>query len=139
MAMASRYLRAFYSAYQDVDLKAICHEQARLADVWPASPKDATEASVLAGNIFSEMFLGNLVHTSTVMLRCERLRKTGLFDTSLRHSGEDYDFHFRATSHGPVALLDFPTIRYRARSTEPSPMDDSCSAQQPCYDYEIFW
>jgi GT2 family glycosyltransferase len=47
------------------------------------------------------------------MLRRERLRKTGLFDTSLRHSGEDYDFHFRATSHGPVVLLDFPTIRYR--------------------------
>jgi GT2 family glycosyltransferase len=84
-----------------------------LADVWPRAAQEVADTPVLAGDIFNAMFFGNLVHTSTVMLRRERLVRTGLFDPLLRFSGEDYEFHFRTASHGPVALLDAAAIRYR--------------------------
>jgi GT2 family glycosyltransferase len=59
------------------------------------------------------MLLGNLVHTSTVVVRRDRLRQVGGFDTSLVHSGEDYEFHLRTCSHGPVAFIDTPSLLYR--------------------------
>jgi GT2 family glycosyltransferase len=58
------------------------------------------------------MIVGNLVHTSTVLIRRERAQAVGLFDERYR-TGEDYDFHLRTCYEGPVALLDAPSIRYR--------------------------
>jgi hypothetical protein len=58
------------------------------------------------------MIVGNLVHTSTVLLRRERARAVGFFNERFR-TGEDYDFHLRTCYGGPVALLDAPSIRYR--------------------------
>jgi len=112
-SLNQRYLRKFYHAYQNVDLESVCDKHCRLADVWPGAPMSIASSPILAGDIFSQMFLGNLVHTSTVMLRRERLLKTGLFDVGLRFSGEDYEFHLRTTSHGPVAFLDASSILYR--------------------------
>jgi len=59
------------------------------------------------------MFFGNLVHTSTVLLRRSRQESVGLFDTSLVRTGEDYDFHFRTSRTGDVAYIDVSSIRYR--------------------------
>jgi hypothetical protein len=70
------------------------------------------------GDILSPMLLGNLVHTSTVLLRRQRLRQVGGFDTSLTVTGEDYDFHLRTCSFGPVALLDVPSIHYRVGAAD---------------------
>jgi GT2 family glycosyltransferase len=64
------------------------------------------------GEIFSEMIMGNMVHTSTVLLRRSRQLKVGGFNESLQFSGEDYDFHLRACGAGPVALIDVPTVLY---------------------------
>ena len=64
------------------------------------------------------MFMGNLVHTSTVLLRRDRQEKVGLFDVSLIKSGEDYDFHFRTCRMGDVAYVDVPSILYRVGAAD---------------------
>ena len=108
-----RYLRTFYDAHALARLEDVCEHAGPLKHAWPGAPADVAAAAVYMGDIFSQMLLGNLVHTSTVVLRRDRLRLAGGFDTSLTHSGEDYEFHLRTCSHGPVALLDASSLLYR--------------------------
>lgn len=68
--------------------------------------------AVYFGDIFSQMMLGNLVHTSTVLLRRDRQMEVGFFDERFR-TGEDYKFHLMTCRAGPVAFADVSTIRYR--------------------------
>ena len=116
--LRKRYLREFYAAHRRVKIEEVCGQTRILSDLWPASPPAIAAPKVYVGEIFSHMILGNLVHTSTAMLTRERLRATGLFDQQLHHSGEDYDFHLRTTMHGPVALLDEPSILYRVGASD---------------------
>ena len=67
---------------------------------------------LFCGDVFSPMVLGNLVHTSTVLIRRERQQQVGLFDEAYR-VGEDYPFHLRTAHAGPVAFVETPSIRYR--------------------------
>jgi glycosyltransferase involved in cell wall biosynthesis len=99
-----RYLRKMYSAYQycptSRELFAKGLRETRIED-----------ADAFCGDIFSFMVLGNLVHTSTVLLRRERLTRVGFFNERFR-TGEDYPFHLKCCGEGPVAYLDTVTIRY---------------------------
>jgi glycosyltransferase involved in cell wall biosynthesis len=99
-----RYLRRMYSAYEFYptarQLFADGLQEARIGEI-----------EAYCGNIFSPMVLGNLVHTSTVLLRRERLNKVGFFNESYR-TGEDYPFHLNTCKEGPVAYVDAATIRY---------------------------
>jgi glycosyltransferase involved in cell wall biosynthesis len=109
-----RHLRSMYSAYRWFTDEQIFSSSIRLDEI--ASPglrATVGDARLRTGDIFSKMIMGNLVHTSTVVLRRERLEKVRGFDESLRYSGEDYDFHLRTTREGPVGLLDLPAIRYQ--------------------------
>ena len=76
------------------------------------APKTAAAHPVYTGSIHSHMFMGNVVHTSTVLVRREWARRIGGFDLEMRPAGEDYDFHFRITKCGPVAFIDAPSILY---------------------------
>lgn len=58
------------------------------------------------------MIVGNLVHTSTVLLSRKRASAVGFFYEAFR-SGEDYEFHLRTCREGPVAFLDESSVRYR--------------------------
>jgi GT2 family glycosyltransferase len=69
--------------------------------------------SFWAGDIFTQMILGNLVHTSTVLLRRERLQQVVRFNPELKVSGEDYDFHLRTCRAGPVGFIEAATIQYQ--------------------------
>ena len=114
-----QYLRKFYCAHLRVRIEEVCHRTATLGELWPAAPGGEVAARpVYVGDIFSHMLLGNLVHTSTVLLRRDRLRLTGEFDRSFRFSGEDYEFHLRTSFYGPVALLDASSIRYRVGAVD---------------------
>ena len=99
-----RYLRMMYSAYKYYptarQLFAKGLQEARIAG-----------ADAFCGDIFSPMVLGNLIHTSTVLMRRERLIKVGFFDEGYR-TGEDYPFHLKTCKEGPVAYVDAVTIRY---------------------------
>jgi len=106
------YLRTMYGAYREVTIDRVLERRGSLGRYDPECPPGAETAPVYVGDLFPFMILGNLVHTSTVVIRRDRLRKTGGFDER-RRTGEDYEFHLRTTYQGPVGLLDTPTIRYR--------------------------
>jgi glycosyltransferase involved in cell wall biosynthesis len=112
------YLRTFYRAYNVVDIARLCQMRGRLEEIWPGAPPQAARCSVYSGDIFSAMFSGNLVHTSTVLLKRERLLLVGEFDTGLSPSGEDYEYHLRTSYFGPVGFLDASSIEYRVGASD---------------------
>jgi glycosyltransferase involved in cell wall biosynthesis len=107
------YLRTFYSAYSRVNEDEIFSLSGSFSRLCPAVEGVSEKTTYRVGQIFGPMLMGNLVHTSTVLMRRERLQQIGGFDTELRRTGEDYDFHLRNCACGPVALLDEPSILYR--------------------------
>jgi GT2 family glycosyltransferase len=107
------HLRKMYSAYKLFSDDQIFSEAIPLREIAPEQAATLGEARLRMGRIFSKMIMGSLVHTSTVLLRRERLDRVGGFDESLRHTGEDYDFHLRTCREGPVGLLDLAAIRYQ--------------------------
>jgi glycosyltransferase involved in cell wall biosynthesis len=110
----SRYLRVMYGAYRWFPTSEdLFDEQHPLREVAPGLASVVGDNRLFAGDIFSPMVTGSLVHTSTVLLRRERLSRVGGFDKSLEPAGEDYDFHLRTCREGPVAYADIPSIRYQ--------------------------
>lgn len=107
------YLTRMYSAYAQFDREKHFREKLEIGEVWEECPTGWKDRFCYSGNIFPWMFLGNLVHTSTVLLRRERRNAVGGFDVSLIESGEDYNFHLRTCKAGDVAYLDLSSIRYR--------------------------
>jgi hypothetical protein len=76
-------------------------------------PLEGPQLKVFSGDIFSAMITGNLVHTSTVLMRRSRFENVNAFNESLHYSGEDFDFHLRTCREGQVAYLDVPSVLYR--------------------------
>ena len=113
-----RYLRTFYGAHALARIEQVLEGTGALEGIWVEAPADVATAPTYKGDLFSSMLLGNLVHTSTVVLRRDRLRMGGGFDTSLTHSGEDYEFHLRTCSHGAVAFIDAPSLLYRVGAAD---------------------
>lgn len=111
--VASRYLRTYYDAYRFVTTEQIMSTSGVIADEFPEVPAELSQERYFMGDIFRFMMLGNLVHTSTVVMRRERMRLTGSFDTSLPITGEDYDFHLRSSAIGAAGFLNVPSILYR--------------------------
>jgi glycosyltransferase involved in cell wall biosynthesis len=108
-----RYLRTMYSAYRWYPTnEALFAGSEALSLVAPRLRDHVGEARFWTGNIFSQMIMGNLVHTSTVLIRRDRLDRVQGFDVKLM-PGEDYDFHLRTCKHGPVGYVDRTTIRYQ--------------------------
>jgi glycosyltransferase involved in cell wall biosynthesis len=107
------YLRTMYHAYRGVTNEQLFSRSTPLREIAPELADVVGDAPLRTGNLFSRMILGNHVHTSTVVLRRERLAKVRGFDETLRYSGEDYDFHLRTCREGTVGLLDLPAIRYQ--------------------------
>ena len=65
------------------------------------------------------MFLGNLVHPPTAIMRRDRLRAAGAYEPNVTgDGGDDYHFYYRVCEKGPVALLDAPTILYRLHESQ---------------------
>jgi glycosyltransferase involved in cell wall biosynthesis len=113
MRLHERYLRIMYNAYQHFGDGELFEEGRALTQLVPDLAMLAPGVNVYWGDIFSQMVMGNLVHTSTVLLRRERFEKVKGFDEALQVTGEDYDFHLRTCREGPVAFLDAPSILYQ--------------------------
>jgi glycosyltransferase involved in cell wall biosynthesis len=104
-----RYLRRMYQTYRFFPTPE---------DIFSAElTGDSDAPRIYYGDIFSQMAIGSLVHTSTVLLRRTRADAVGFFREDFR-SGEDYEFHLRTCKAGPVAFLDAPTIKYRVESAD---------------------
>ncbi len=107
------HLRTMYNAYRWFTTEQIFSQSTPLRTLVPNLAEVVGDAQLRTGNIFSKMIMGNLVHTSTVVLRRDRLKLVKGFNESLRFSGEDYDFHLRTARQGPVGLLDLSAIQYQ--------------------------
>ncbi|HVJ68912.1 MAG TPA: glycosyltransferase [Caulifigura sp.] len=107
------YLRKMYKGYRRLTQGNLFAESARIGDLLPDDSSVVTDARVAWGRIYSNMVCGNLVHTSTVLMRRERAAQVGPFDESMRTGGEDYKFHLTTTRLGAVAFVDAATIDYR--------------------------
>lgn len=115
----AEYLRTFYQAsFRHTRIEQICEPAGMLRAFFPDAPRSAAAHPVYTGSIHSHMFMGNIVHTSTVVVRREWARRIGGFDLEMRPAGEDYDFHFRITGCGPVAFIDAPSILYRVNAED---------------------
>ena len=115
----AEYLRTFYKAsFKHTQLERICEPAGMLRAFFPGAPQSAAAHPVYTGEIWSHMFMGNVVHTSTVVVRREWALRIGGFDLDMRPAGEDYDFHFRITRCGPVAFIDAPSILYRVNAQD---------------------
>jgi len=113
------YLALMYdSGYKHFDREKHLRSAGTIEGIWLDCPAKWVGRKYYSGNIFAWMFFGNLVHTSTVLLRRSTQGSVGLFDVSLERSGEDYDFHFRTSRVGDVAYIDVSTIRYRVGATD---------------------
>jgi glycosyltransferase involved in cell wall biosynthesis len=113
--VSPRFLRTMYRApYRWFPTsESLFSTSEPLAALFHSPPASAADARVYVGDISSQMIMGNLVHTSTVLLRRERFEPLGGFDESLKPSGEDYDFHLRTCQAGPVAYADVASIQYQ--------------------------
>jgi glycosyltransferase involved in cell wall biosynthesis len=108
-----RFLTTMYSSYQRFSRDQLFREARPLSAIDGRLAAALGDPRVFLGDIFSPMITGNLVHTSTVVLRRARFEHVREFDVDLRHSGEDYDFHLRTCREGDVAYLDAPSILYQ--------------------------
>ena len=82
-------------------------------DVCPEAPPDVAQASFRYGDIFSPMFMGNLVHPPTALLRRKHLCRTGGLNTAFAWAGEDYEFFWRVSREGLGALVEASSMLYR--------------------------
>ena len=106
-----RYLRTMYRAYRWFDASDLFRESQPLPPI--GAPLPPEPAAIGIGDIYSQMIMGNLVHTSTVLFRRERLDKVRGFNETLRPSGGDYDFHLRVCREGPVGFINLAAIGYQ--------------------------
>ena len=116
--LTTRYLRTMYSTYEGHGPEFPFPSSSTLkeipglatADLPAAVPSDTV---IRTGRILREMVFGNLVHTSTVLIRKSVADRVGPFDEAMRRAGEDYDYHLRTCSLAEVAYLDLSSMEYR--------------------------
>jgi GT2 family glycosyltransferase len=107
-----RYLRTMYNAYRWFTSEQLYSQSYPLAGMAPNLSNVVGAATFSTGTIFSQMVMGNLVHTSTVLLRRERLQSVGPFNEDLRIA-EDYEYFLRTCKQGLVGFVDLATIQYQ--------------------------
>ena len=109
----ARFLRRMYGTYRHFDESALFETTEMLGSMLPHGCRHLANVPARRGRIGTAMMVGNLVHTSTVLMTRARLAQAGRFDESLAPAGEDHDFHLRVCQAGPVALIDVPAISYQ--------------------------
>jgi len=108
------YLRVMYDAYRWFPKPEGLFQSSQPIDaVAPRAAEIAPGRRFYFGDIGAEMLMGNLVHTSTVVLTRARADMIKSFREDLRHAGEDFEFHLRTCRAGPVGFLDVSAIRYQ--------------------------
>jgi GT2 family glycosyltransferase len=108
-----RYLKTMYAAYRWFRTEDLFTRSYPISDVAPGLAHLFPNSRLWTGEIFSQMITGNLVQTSTVVIRRECLNRVGGFNVDLKRSGEDFDFHLRTCREGPVGFVDVSSIRYQ--------------------------
>ncbi len=107
------YLKKMYRAYSYFSYDDLFNKSFPIETFTSKNILCNKNAKLYIGAIFSNMIMGNLVHTSTTLIERSRLNKVGLFNENLKISGEDYDFHLRTCKEGPVAFINLSSTKYK--------------------------
>jgi GT2 family glycosyltransferase len=108
-----RYLRSMFQAYRFFPTPEALFDRAiPLVQVSACSAPELAGRQAYCGDVFSPMVLGNLIYTSSVMFRRERLAATGPFREDVKIA-EDHDHYLRACRHGRVAFADVASTLYQ--------------------------
>jgi glycosyltransferase involved in cell wall biosynthesis len=112
--ISEAFLRQMYSAYEWFPTpESLFASSDSLDTLVPVAKQVVPGRKLYYGDIAWQMLMGNLVHTSTVLLTRERARAVRHFREDLRLAGEDFEFHLRTCRLGPVGYVDLPAIEYR--------------------------
>jgi glycosyltransferase involved in cell wall biosynthesis len=115
--VSSSYLTELLSAYRYFSRDDLFSSSSALSDLGIDIPTGDLDRRLYVGDIFSPMIMGNLVLTSSAVIRRERLERVGQFDEALA-AGEDYEFFLRVCRAGPVAFADIADTRYRVGAAD---------------------
>lgn len=114
VVFSASYLRTMYSAYHHFPTpESLFPRSLPISKIAPHLQTLPLPISFYYGDIFSPMIIGNLVHTSTVLIRRNRVALVGRFNEKFRFGGEDYDFHLRTCREGVVGFFDVSSISYQ--------------------------
>ena len=118
--VSPRYLRTMYkNSYQWYpNYSDLFTARCSLREICPSVGEHLGDTGVYWGEIYSQMMMGNLVHTSTVLLSRQRMEQVRGFNEALKVSGEDYDFHLRTCREGLVAFVDASSIKYQVGAAD---------------------
>jgi GT2 family glycosyltransferase len=115
--VSSSALADLLSAYRYFSLDDLFSSSIALSDLGVDLPFESRDHRLHLGDVFSPMIMGNLVLTSSVVMRRERVEEVGRFDERLS-VGEDYEFFLRVCRAGPVAFADVVDTRYRVGTAD---------------------
>jgi glycosyltransferase involved in cell wall biosynthesis len=107
-----RHLRVMYAAHRRIRIDEQMRQVETLGALSAAVPADLAAAAVRIGDLSNMILLGNLLHTSTVLVRRAWIEMVGGFDPTFVRAGEDYEFYVRLCSAGPVIFIDAPSTFY---------------------------
>ena len=111
--VSTAYLREMYTAHKWFPTGELFSWSRSVGEFASFIPDRFHQAQFYAGDIFSSMVAGNLAHTSTVVMKRERIQRAGEFNPTYAGAGEDYEFFLRICREGPVGFVDLPTIVYQ--------------------------
>jgi glycosyltransferase involved in cell wall biosynthesis len=115
-AAREKHLESMYHAYRKIDKDEFLPNTGRIKDICPDCPAEIGEAAFRYGDIFTPMFLGNLVHPPTVLLRRSHLARSGGLDLTFSWTCEDYEFFWRVSREGLGAFVETSGALYRVNA-----------------------
>ena len=118
-------LRRFSPAWRYFSCDEMFERSIPCGAIWPDCPSTLASRRCYMGDIFSPMFMGNLFHISTLLLRHDVQRAVGYFDVTFVGS-EDWDFHLRTCRQAKGAFLDVSAIRCQWGAADRVVRDELC-------------
>ena len=108
-----KHLSSMYTVYSRINIEKHMPISGKMKDFWSDCPVELRNVIFRQGDIFASMFLGNLVHPPTALIRRQHIQKTGGLDITYAWTCEDYEFFWRVSRYGLGALIDTPSMLYR--------------------------
>lgn len=113
-----RHLQRMHATRASGPLNAMMRHMATLGSLGVVVPEVLEGTAVYVGDLFSEILLGNVLHSATVLMRRSAVERIGGFDPAFVRGRDDYEFYVRLCSAGPAVYLDVVAGSHRAGQTE---------------------
>jgi hypothetical protein len=116
--LRERHLATMYDVYRKLPVEQFMNHAGHLRTLMPDAPAEVADARYRYGDIFSAMFMGNLVHPPVALMRREHLARVGGLDETFAWTCEDYEFFWRVSREGWGAVIEAPGMLYRVEASD---------------------